>query len=79
MLDGAPVLKSTSTPRTNGRRREEGIMRRREFIDRLKKGGAAAAIVSLGGAASCGGPAKETPAAEAPVFGARDPGVEVDL
>ena len=79
MLDTTPVLKSTSTPRTDGRRREEGNMKRREFIGRLKAGGAAAAVVSLGGATSCGGPAKETPAAEAPVFGARDPGVEVDL
>ena len=54
----------------------EGTMKRREFIDRLKAGGAAAALVSLGGAARCGRPAEEEPAA-AP--GVRDPRIEVDL
>ena len=54
----------------------EGIMKRREFIDRLKAGGAAAALVSVGGAARCGRPSKEEPAA-AP--GVRDPRIEVDL
>jgi len=64
-------------------------MKRREFIDSLKTGGAAAALVSLGGAAHCGRPAKEEPApaprptaetsGEAAALGVRDPHIDVDL
>jgi alanine racemase len=64
-------------------------MKRREFIDRLKTGAAAAALLSLGGTARCGGPAKEVPAAsgkspvdmpsEGAAHGVRDPRIEVDL
>ncbi|MBM3295900.1 MAG: alanine racemase [Candidatus Aminicenantes bacterium] len=54
-------------------------MKRREFIGRLKAGGAAAAFVSLGGTAACGRPEKEKPEATAAPLGSRDPRVEIDL
>jgi alanine racemase len=58
-------------------------MKRREFIQGLRGGGAAAALFSLGGAARCGRPAKETAPArtarEAATSGVRDPRIEVDL
>jgi len=66
----------------------EGTMKRREFIDRLKTGGAAAALASVGGTMGCGRPPKETgpaemesvqPAPEAAIPGTRDPRIEVDL
>jgi len=54
-------------------------MKRREFIDRLKRGGAAAAFVSLCGAARCSRPRKESEKAGAAHMGTRDPRIEVDL
>lgn len=54
-------------------------MKRREFIDRLKSGGAAAALVSLGGGTGCGGPSKQIPKAAEAGPGVRDPRIEVDL
>jgi alanine racemase len=54
-------------------------MERREFIRRLKRGGAAAALLPLGGAASCVGTGRAPAAAAPAVAGSRDPRIEVDL
>lgn len=53
----------------------EGPMKRREFIDKLKGGGAAAALISLDGLAGPGDSGKARPIAS----GVRDPRIEVDL